>query len=136
MPIESSGEKSLDPLRQLLLEEIRAVNSYKSAVVELKDSPLYDLLLECQRSHARRAHRLTETIAETWGQEASPKVTGAGSWEGENPILTLLKGEEKTLSNYHDLLSQLQGPAKELVEWELLPQQEKSHTILQRMHGT
>jgi hypothetical protein len=63
-------------------------------------------------------------------------VTGAGSWEGENPILTLLKGEEKTLSNYHDLLSQLQGPAKELVEWELLPQQEKSHTILQRMHGT
>ncbi len=67
MPIESSGEKSLESLKQLLLEEVRAVNSYKSVVVEMKDSPLYDFLLECQRSHARRAHRLTEIIAETWG---------------------------------------------------------------------
>ena len=32
MPIESSGENSLEPLKQLLLEEVRAVNAYKNAV--------------------------------------------------------------------------------------------------------
>jgi rubrerythrin len=137
MPVESSGEKSLEPLKKLLVEEIQAVNAYKTALVALKDSTLYDLLLECQRSHARRAHRLTEIIAETWGREAVPKLTGAESWErGENPISNLFKGETKTLRTYHDVLSELQGPSKELAIWELIPQQEKSHLILQHMHGS
>lgn len=139
-------DKTVDALNGFLRGEISAVETYRQAIAKLDDSPARAQLEDCRRSHELRVATLSEWVARMGGEPA----TESGSWGafarlveggakafGERAAVSALEeGEDHGLKLYRDDLPKLDPAARELVETDLLPAQERTHQFLSTLKRT
>lgn len=140
------SRESIDTLNSLLGGELSAVQTYEQAVSKLSDSSLVEQLRNLRVAHLQRAQRLEREVVRLggepkrtsgiWGAFANFVETAAASM-GERPaIATLEEGEDKGLNDYRRALTKLDEPVRKLVESELLPGQEQTHSIMSNLKRT
>jgi demethoxyubiquinone hydroxylase (CLK1/Coq7/Cat5 family) len=134
-------DQTIDVLNSFLRGEISAVETYdKALATEISNPSVEQQLRECHRSHQMRVDILREEIEEVggtpsetsgaWGAFAN-LVEGGATLLGERAtIATLESGEDHGLADYQREMDSLDAEARELVEMELLPEQERTHDIM------
>lgn len=138
---KSGTDQTIDALNSFLRGEIAAVETYERALgVKFSNPSIPQQLRECHRSHQMRVDILREEIEEAggtpaedagaWGAFANA-VEGGAALLGERAAINALEsGEDHGLADYRRDLDQLDAEARELVEMELLPEQERTHDIV------
>ena len=133
-------ENNVETLNDLLRGEISAVETYRQAIDRLSASPNRVELEQCKRSHELRVNQLREQVVRLGGQPAQ----GSGAWgtfaklvEGsaklfgeKAAIAALEEGEDHGLKLYRDDMAKLDAVTRVLVERDLLPEQERTHSAL------
>jgi len=139
--ISSRSDQNVAQLNSYLRGELSAVATYDIALHKLQlGDAMRPPLESCQRSHARRADRLRETIrafggtpsesAGAWGVFAKLVEKGAAVLGEKMAISALEEGEDHGLHDYKDDIDKLAAETKQLVVTELLPEQERTHRVL------
>lgn len=126
-------------LNGLLRGECSARDTYQIAIDKLgSDAP--GQLFDCLNSHRLRCELLSERILElrgepvesggVWGAFAHLFASGAAMF-GRKAIYTALEeGEAHGLAQYRGLLDQLDTASQRLVEQDLLPEQHRTHNVM------
>lgn len=144
--MRGAPENTVDTLNGFLRGEISAVETYRQAIEKLGSSPTRAQLEECRRSHEQRVAMLREHVARLGGQPAS----GSGAWGtfarlvegsakafGERAAVSALEeGEDHGLKLYRNDLDKLDPTARQLVETDLLPAQERTHQSMSTLKHT
>jgi uncharacterized protein (TIGR02284 family) len=134
------ADTSVDTLNSFLRGEISAVESYQQAIDRLKDSDKRAQLEQAKASHEARVMTLRNYVAARGGEPAS----GSGPWgaftklfEGgaklfgeKAAIAALEEGEDHGLRLYRDDIKKLDSTARQLVETDILPEQQRTHATL------
>jgi hypothetical protein len=137
-------QRSIDLLNSLLRGEIAAVETYDQ-VIERYQDPSMPGLYENRASHHERIAVLRKRIDMLGG---SPDA-GSGAWGGFAKLIeggatlfgrsaalaALEEGEEHGLNHYRSALGHLDAMSRALVEFELLPAQERSLGRLSYLHS-
>jgi hypothetical protein len=139
-------EKSIDTLNAFLRGEISAVETYQQALEKLDAFSARQQLEECKRSHQQRVEKLRRQITQMGGTPSE----GSGPWgaftklfEGgaqlfgeKAAIAALEEGEDHGLRLYRDDIDKLDLQSRQLVEMDLLPAQERTHSFLSSLKHT
>lgn len=129
--------QTIDHLNSFLRGELSAVESYRLALDRLEPSEYRATLVQCSRSHQERARLLTEAIVGRGGEPAE----SSGAWGslvrllersaltiGEGAAVSLLEeGEDHGRNDYIRDLDDLDPNARQLVEFAILPEQQRTH---------
>jgi uncharacterized protein (TIGR02284 family) len=129
---------TIDQLNSFLRGELSAVETYRQAIGKLQNHR--DLLQQCEQSHASRVTALADEIrrrggapAESsglWGQFATA-VEGSAVVLGEKAAIAALEeGEDHGRDDYKRDLKDLDAPARQFVELQLLPEQKRTHDAI------
>lgn len=141
-----NNEKSVEKLNEFLRGEISAVETYRQALEKLSASPNRMQLEDCWRSHEERVAKLKAQVARAGGQPAE----GSGAWgafarlvEGgakvfgeKAAVAALEEGEDHGLKLYRDDLEELDPAARQIVQSDLLPAQERTHRTMSTLKKT
>jgi len=144
--MNTDSTKAVDTLNEFLRGEISAVETYRQAIEKLTTSPNRTRLEECRRSHEQRISKLKEQVRRLGGEPAQ----GSGAWgafakvvEGGAKVLgegtaiaALEEGEDHGLKLYRGDLSNLDSPAREFVQSELLAAQVQTHRAMSTLKKT
>ncbi len=139
-------QNNVETLNDLLRGEISAVETYRQAIDKLSASPSRVELEQCKRSHELRVGQLREQVVRLGGQP----VQGSGAWgsfaklvEGgakvfgeKAAIAALEEGEDHGLKLYRDDMAKLDSVMRVLIERDLLPEQERTHSALSALKHT
>src|SRR5688500_6194 len=133
-------EKSVNVLNSYLRGEISAVETYQMAAPKLTEPSLRAALEEILRSHQERVNLLRTRIQQLGGRPSD----GSGVWGGFTKLIeggakvfgakaalaALEEGEDYGLKLYRDKedLEKLDGESRRIVETQLRPAQEMTHT--------
>jgi uncharacterized protein (TIGR02284 family) len=138
-----SRETTIEHLNSFLRGEISAVETYRQAMEQVKDMRALTTLQECETSHARRVATLRDYIARlggtpandsgAWGSFAKLVEGGAKAFGDAAAVAALEEGEDHGLRDYKDDLQDLDMEARRLVEQELLPAQQQTHSALSQL---
>jgi hypothetical protein len=129
------AEPIADLLNEFLRQEMSAVESYREALTRLTDPVLRMRVIECLRSHGMRVDTLLDEIDELGGSASGWN----GAWHGfenaralseDDAVAILEAGEEQILARYRRDMRKLDADTQELVEMELLPEQERTFTLI------
>lgn len=129
--------QTIDHINSFLRGELSAVESYRLALDRLEPSEYRATLVQCSRSHQERARLLTEAIVGRGGEPAE----SSGAWGslvrllersaltiGEGAAVSLLEeGEDHGRNDYIRDLDDLDPNARQLVEFAILPEQQRTH---------
>lgn len=129
--------QTIEHLNSFLRGELSAVESYRLALDRLEPSEYRATLVQCSRSHQERARLLTEAIVGRGGEPAE----SSGAWGslvrllersalaiGEGAAVSLLEeGEDHGRDDYIRDLDDLDPNARQLVEFAILPEQQRTH---------
>ena len=140
------AQNNVETLNDLLRGEISAVETYRQAIERLSASPNRVELEQCKRSHELRVSQLREQVVRLGGQP----VQGSGAWGtfaklvegsaklfGEKAAISALEeGEDHGLKMYRDDVPKLDSVTRVLVERDLLPEQERTHSALSALKHT
>ena len=141
-----NNEQSVEKLNEFLRGEISAVETYRQAIEKLSGSPNRTQLEDCRRSHEERVAKLQAQVALSGGQPAQ----GSGAWGafarlveggakvfGEGAAVAALEeGEDHGLKLYRDDLDKLDPVARQIVQSDLLPAQERTHRTMSTLKKT
>jgi hypothetical protein len=127
-----------------LRDELSAVEVYRLAIARIEDGAVRDVLDWLLASHARRARRIREKLAE-YGVEpavsAGARAAFAKAVElgaellGDRAVLAVLeKGEAQGLVRYTAALDGVDGPAWMLIHAELLPEHLRTHEACRALY--
>ena len=139
-------EKTVDTLNGFLRGEISAVETYRQAIAKLGSSPTRMQLEDCRRSHEQRVDKLRDQVERLGGEPAE----GSGAWGafarlveggakafGESAAVAALEeGEDHGLKLYRDDLEKLDIVARQIVEADLLPAQQRTHQSMSALKRT
>lgn len=140
--IRAARKEALDALDDLLRAEVAACDCYQAAGEKLSDDPVPDLF-DVQRSHRARAEALRGRII-ALGGEPSTGAGVKGAWAGllvrgaqlfgrASTLSALEECEDRCLAEYRDELEHLDADTRAFVEQEVLPEQSRTHAIMQRV---
>ncbi|HEX2869996.1 MAG TPA: DUF2383 domain-containing protein [Polyangiaceae bacterium] len=132
--------QTIDHLNSFLRGELSAVESYRLALDRLEPSEYRATLVQCSRSHQERVRLLTEAIVGRGGEPAE----SSGAWGslvrllersalaiGEGAAVSLLEeGEDHGRDDYIRDLDDLDPNARQLVEFAILPEQQRTHAAV------
>ena len=136
----TTQDTTVATLNGFLRGEISAVETYRQALDKLQSSPSRMQLEECRRSHAQRVERLRQEVIRlggtpeedsgAWGAFAK-LVEGSATVIGEKATISALEsGEDHGLKLYRDEIGKLDARARTVIEYEVLPEQERTHQSL------
>jgi len=130
-------------LNVFLKNELSAVETYSQCIKKLDDENIASGLADLQSSHQRRVQLLRQKIAELggtaedssgmWGSFAKMVEGGAGMFGDRSAIAALEEGEDRGRDNYIDKSDDLSPEVQRFVNAELLPEQRRSHDMLNRI---
>jgi uncharacterized protein (TIGR02284 family) len=142
MQTYNRGE-DVDCLNVFLKNELSAVETYQQCINKLDDEKIATNLADLQSSHERRVQLLRQKIAELggtpvdssgmWGSFAKMVEGGAGIFGDRSAIAALEEGEDRGRDNYIDKSDDLSPEVQRFVNAELLPEQRRSHDMLNRI---
>jgi len=142
----SQSNEAIDTLNSFLRGEISAVETYEQAIGRLASSPAVNELEECKRSHQQRVDKLRRHIMNLGGQPSGSSgpwgaftrlFEGGAKMLGERAAIAALEeGEDHGLKLYRDDRAKLDATSRELVEVELLPAQQRTHSFLSSLKHT
>ncbi len=126
-------------LNGLLRGEYSARDTYQVAIDKLgSDAPAQ--LFDCLNSHRLRGEFLSERILElrgepaesggVWGAFTHLFASGAAIFGRKAIYAALEEGEEHGLAQYRSTLDQLDAVSQRLVEQDLLPEQHRTHNVM------
>jgi uncharacterized protein (TIGR02284 family) len=136
------NEDTIDALNKLLRGEFAACETYRMAIDHLHDPEILAILRENESSHRQRVRQLQDLLARYGGQPAQ----GSGAWGAwaklvqgsanvfgnDAAIGALEQGEDQGISDYSDddILRDLDPHARQFVQDELYPHQQRTHRVL------
>jgi uncharacterized protein (TIGR02284 family) len=136
----------MDTLNELLRGEISAVETYRQALEKLSDSRASGELEDCRRSHEERVQKLREQVVRLGGQPEEKSgpwgafarlVEGSAKVLGEKATIAALEeGEDHGLKLYRTDIPRLDAASRALVETDVLPAQERTHSTLSALKHT
>jgi hypothetical protein len=140
------ADKTVNALNGFLRGEISAVETYRQAIEKLGAGPTQLQLEDCRRSHEQRVAKLREQVARlggepakdsgAWGSFARLVEGGAKAFGEKAAVAALEEGEDHGLKLYRDDLDKLDATARQLVESDLLPAQERTHQFMSTLKRT
>jgi hypothetical protein len=140
------ADKTVNALNGFLRGEISAVETYRQAIEKLGAGPTQVQLEDCRRSHEQRVAKLREQVARlggepakdsgAWGSFARLVEGGAKAFGEKAAVAALEEGEDHGLKLYRDDLDKLDATARQLVESDLLPAQERTHQFMSTLKKT
>jgi Domain of unknown function (DUF2383). len=130
-------------LNVFLKNELSAVETYQQCINKVDDEKIAPSLADLQNSHERRAQLLRQKIVELggtpvdssgmWGSFAKMVEGGAGLFGDRSAIAALEEGEDRGRDNYIEKSDDLSPELQRFVNAELLPEQRRSHDMLNRI---
>lgn len=136
----------VDKLNSFLRGELSAVETYRMAMEKLGAGASQTRLQECMSSHQQRVNLLRSRIQQLGGQPAQDSgawgglaklVQGGADLLGEKAAISALEeGEDHGLKDYRTDLEKLDPESRRLVESQLLPAQQQTHSILSGLKHT
>lgn len=140
MQVGKSTTDTVNHLNSLLRGEISAVETYRQALNKLDRTTYRSTLEDCARSHELRVQLLRDEVLRRGGQPAQ----GSGAWgsfaklvEGaatklgdKAAIAALEEGEDHGRNDYRRELDELDEPAKQFVQSQVLPEQNRTHDAM------
>jgi hypothetical protein len=137
--VEESTE-TIEQLNTFLRGELAAAETYRLALDRVELSGYRPTLVQCSRSHEERARVLTEAIV---GRGGEP-VTSSGAWgtlvriieksavaiSDSAAIAALEAGEDHGRDEYVRDLENLAPKARQLIEFAILPEQQRTHETI------
>lgn len=130
-------------LNLFLKNELSAVETYQQCIKKLDDEKIASGLADLQNSHQRRVQLLRQKIAELggdpvdssglWGSFAKMVEGSATVFGDKSAIAALEEGEDRGRDNYIDKSDELSPEVQRFVNAELLPEQRRSHDMLNRI---
>ena len=138
-----SRRETIEQLRSFCRGEMAAVETYVTALTQTALGPFQDTLRRCMESHQERIRLLSAEIvrqggkvpesAGPWGAlvdsiEHVAAVFGAGA-----ALAMLEEGEEHGLRDYRQDLSNVDLPARALMERRILPAQVETRRAIQSL---
>lgn len=137
---------SVKALNTLLRGEISAIETYKQAFDKVKNTDALSQLRQCEASHQERVRKLTQRIRSIGGEPAKGSgpwgafaklVEGGAKLLGEGTAIAALEeGEDHGLKEYQSELEHLDGPDRQFVSAELLPEATQTHSRLSTLKKT
>ncbi len=148
METQTDSINSVKALNSILQSEASAVETYRPALQKIEDPSNRRALEECQRLHIRHVATLRSRIEHLGGVPASGTgawgtyaklAQGTAKWFGDrSAVAALEEGEDHGLKSYRAHLGELDPASRKIVEVELLPEQELTHsqmsTLKQLLH--
>lgn len=139
----SDRSQDIKYLNSFLRSELSAVETYNQCIRKLDDSQIVSGLSDLQISHQRRAELLREKIRELggtpedssglWGSFAKMVEGGAKLFGDRSAIAALEEGEDRGRDEYIEKSDSLSPEVQRFVNAELLPEQRRSHDVLNRI---
>jgi uncharacterized protein (TIGR02284 family) len=141
----ASLDKAVDQLNSLLRGEISAVETYKQAVKTVDDEHTSDALAlrAIAQEHGEHAQALRDEVRRlggepddssgAWGAWAKTVEATAKLFGDASALKALKEGEEHGSKDYEEALSDVDGPARELIVTRLIPAQRQHIQILDGM---
>lgn len=141
MPLSEQHTEQIKLLNSLLKGELAALDTYAQALEKVDDTPeLFSTLTNVRLSHESRSRKLTQRVLDLGGEPA----TSAGAWgafakflEGgaklfgdKAAIAVLEEGEDKGLRDYTDAIEKCGGLTCDLLQFDLLPEQKRTHDMM------
>ena len=142
--VAPDNSTAIGRLNGLLTGELSAVETYERLIAEFaSDSPIE--LEECLRSHQMRVQALKVRILDLGGTPS----TGGGIWatfvamfEGgaalfgrKTAFCALAEGENLGVSEYRDVLDDLDAESRHLLTTRLIPEQLKTRHIVHNLNS-
>jgi hypothetical protein len=131
---DTASSTTLETLNALLRSERTAADSYRRALRAVADPAVTQQLEECRRSHDMRVDVLCDEIDELGGEPGED----SGLWQAlsdqepdqESTLRALADGEGRETALYlRDAGRLADEEARELIELELLPEQQRTQRI-------
>ena len=142
----NSTEECIDVCNSLLRGELSAVETYRLAINKMENSTHRPLLEHCARSHAERARLLAQEVRRRGGDPADKSgpwgafaklVEGSAALFGEKAAIAALEeGEDHGRDDYRHDLPDLDASARQVVEDQILPEQNRTHQALSALKRT
>ncbi len=139
----NNAKEDIKQLNSFLQDELAAVETYHQCIEKVDDAQISASLANLQQSHQTRANLLTRRIQEIggqpektsgmWGSVAKMVEGGAKLFGDKAAISALEQGEDRGRDNYQDKLDRLSLENQQFVSTELLPEQQRSHDMLNRV---
>ena len=130
-------------LNVFLRNELSAVETYDQCIKKIDDAKIASGLADLQNSHQRRVQLLRLKIAELggepedssgmWGSFAKMVEGSAAMFGDRSAISALEEGEDRGRDNYIEKSDDLSPELQRFVNAELLPEQRRSHDMLNRI---
>lgn len=130
------------PLNSLLRLELKAVETYRRAVLIIPRPAVRLLLQSNAENHQRRAELLRREIEVRGGMPVDTQspwtffeaLGTCESYEEERRALeALAQGEDLGLSDYLEVIGRAEGSLSAFLRAQLLPEQERTYTSLARL---
>lgn len=133
-------QQTVDHLNSFLRGELSAVETYRQAIGKLERPAIRTTLAQCERSHEQRVRLLMDEIIRRGGEPASSSgpwgtfaklVEGTAAAFGDKAALSALEeGEDHGRDDYKRDLGDLDASARQLIETQVLPEQERTHNAI------
>jgi uncharacterized protein (TIGR02284 family) len=132
-------------LNTFLQNELSAVETYNQCIKKVDDAQIATGLADLQNSHQRRVQLLRQKIQELggkpkdssgmWGSFAKVVEGSASIFGDRSAISALEEGEDRGRDEYIEKTDGLSPDLQRFVNSELLPEQRRSHDMLNRIQG-
>jgi len=144
--MEKGTTETINHLNSFLRGELSAVETYRLAINKMENSTHRPLLEHCARSHAERARLLAQEVRRRGGDPADKSgpwgafaklVEGSAALFGEKAAIAALEeGEDHGRDDYRHDLPDLDASARQVVEDQILPEQNRTHQALSALKRT
>lgn len=138
-----NSKEDIKQLNSFLQDELAAVETYHQCIEKVDDAQISASLANLQQSHQTRADLLTRRIQEIggqpekssgmWGTVSKMVEGGARLFGDKSAISALEEGEDRGRDNYQGKIERLAPENQQFVSAELLPEQKRSHDMLNRV---
>lgn len=132
-------------LNSFLQNELSAVETYNQCIKKVDDAQIATGLADLQNSHQRRVQLLRQKIQELggnpkdssgmWGSFAKAVEGSAALFGDRSAISALEEGEDRGRDEYVEKSDDLSPELQRFVNSELLPEQRRSHDMLNRIQS-
>lgn len=140
--MDTNNEKDIKKLNSFLRGELSAVETYDQCIEKMSEPIVIEQLRRLRSSHEYRVTQLRQRIAAlggqpeqssgAWGTFAKLVEGGAKVFGKSAAISALEEGEDHGKKDYADL-GELSAGTREFVSRVLVPEQQRTHDILNQL---
>lgn len=139
----ANRENDVKYLNKFLKNELSAVETYTQCIEKADDARIVTGLTDLQNSHQRRVAMIRQKVRELggqpedssgmWGSVAKITEGGARLFGDNSAISALEEGEDRGRDEYLEKCDELSPEVRTFVNMELIPEQQHTHDMLNRI---